>query len=102
MARAPKTETGKETAPKQLADVAPPTDLYALSDIRIVMRDLGKLSAQVERLINDVASHGGKIDDVRHQITFVRGAMYVVGALLALLVVVAGWLITHVSIVLKP
>jgi len=64
--------------------------------------ELEALSAQVERLIEDVASHGGKIDDVRHQITFVRGAMYVVGALLALLVVVAGWLITHVSIVLKP
>ena len=68
-----------------------PHDLYPTSDIRFVMLEIGKLMAKVDRLIDDVQSHGAKIDAVRHQISFVRGAMWVIGGIVTIAVVVGGW-----------
>lgn len=65
---------------------AAPHDLYATSDIRFVMVEIGKLTTQVSRLIEDVGKHGEKIDLVRHQISFVKGAVWVFGALGAIAV----------------
>ena len=46
---------------------ATPRDLFPTSDIRFVTVELGKLTAQVERLIDDLKSQSGKIDELRHQ-----------------------------------
>jgi len=37
----------------------------------------------VERLLADVKFIGDKVDGLRHQVTFVRGALYVVSGVLA-------------------
>lgn len=55
------------------------------------MHDIGKLSGQVERLISDVGDQSAKLDDVRHKISFVRGAVWVMSAVMALMLLVAGW-----------
>ena len=55
----------------------PPRDLHNTSDIRFVMHEIGKLSANVDRLIADVSAQGEKIDELRHQATFVKGGLYV-------------------------
>jgi hypothetical protein len=68
-----------------------PQDLYQTSDIRFVMLEIGKMMSKVDRLIDDVRSHGQKIDGVRHQISFVRGAMWVIGALIALVIALGTW-----------
>lgn len=52
-------------------------------DQRFVLLEIGKLSSNVERLITDVKSMGEKVDGLRHQVTFVRGALYVVSGVLA-------------------
>ena len=57
--------------PDVFADM-PPRDLHPTSDIRFVMIEVGKLSANVERLILDVATHGAKIDALRHQVKHVQ------------------------------
>jgi hypothetical protein len=69
----------------------PPRDLYAVADIRFVIGELGKLSAQVERLITDVGKNGEKLDEVRHQISFAKGVASVVGSLLVIFGAVAVW-----------
>ena len=39
---------------------------------------------KIDRLIDDVSKNGEKLDAVRNQISFVRGAMWVIGGLLVL------------------
>jgi hypothetical protein len=62
----------------------PPVELYPMTDIRFVLVRIGELSAKVDRLIDDVSKQSTKVDDVRSKITFVRGAIWVLGALLTL------------------
>lgn len=73
--------------PRQFANVPAPQDLYPTSDIRFVMVELGKLGTKVDRLIQDVDRHGTKIDAVSHQISFVKGALWVIGSLVAIAIV---------------
>jgi hypothetical protein len=75
--------------PRQFANVPTPQDLYATSDIRFVMLELGKLGTKVDRLISDVEAQSTKIDAVRHQISFVKGALWTVGAFVAIGMTVA-------------
>jgi hypothetical protein len=44
--------------------VAPPTELYATSDIRFVTLEIGKLTTKVDRLIADVDKQSGKINSL--------------------------------------
>src|ERR1700733_932369 len=57
------------TTPSEFAQV-PPRDLYPTSDIRFVLVEIGKLSASVDRLIDDVSAQGTKVDAIRHQVSF--------------------------------
>jgi hypothetical protein len=82
----PRRQSGTVGAPPDQAG-EPIRDLYDVSDIRFVMRELGVLSTKVDRLIDDVGKQGEKIDTVRNQISFVRGAVWVIGGLLALVMV---------------
>jgi hypothetical protein len=59
-------------------------DLHPTSDIRFVIHEIGKLTTKVDRLIEDVDKHGDKIDAVRHQVSFVKGAFWVFSGLIAI------------------
>lgn len=78
------------SVPEEFPQVAP-RDLHPTSDIRFVMTEVAKLSTLVERLIKDVGDQEKKIDDLRHQATFIKGGIAV--AVVALGVV--GWLINQ-------
>jgi hypothetical protein len=93
VAKTPKSESDSEP-PRQFASVPPPQDLYQTSDIRFVMHEVGKLVAKVDRLIEDVGKHGDKIDGLRHQVTFVKGALWVIGFLILAFGAVATWYFT--------
>ena len=62
-----------------------PRDLHPTSDIRFVIHELGKLTSEVGNLVGTVKSHGEKIGEVKDAISFVKGALWVIG-LAALLV----------------
>jgi hypothetical protein len=66
---------GTEQTPESPQDFAQvtPRDLYPTSDIRFVMMELGKLGANVERLIADVRSQGEKVDAMRQQASYIKG-----------------------------
>lgn len=51
---------------------------------------LAELATKTDRLIKDVESQSGKLDAVRQQISFVKGAVWVVGALVAFAVAARG------------
>lgn len=72
-------------APSQLASVPPP-DLYATSDIRFVMLEIGKLTSKVDRLIDDVKSQGTKLDKLRLTVAWVGGGAAVLAFLITLAV----------------
>lgn len=91
MAKPPiERDQSNQITPDVFAQVTP-RDLHPTSDIRFVMIELGKLTANVERLITDVASHGAKIDAMRHQVSFVKGAIWIASGVLGLAVLLAGW-----------
>jgi hypothetical protein len=70
--------------PPQAFASVPPPDLYATSDIRFVMVEIGKLTVRVDRLIDDVKGHGSKIDKLRLTVSWVAGATAVVVILLGI------------------
>src|SRR5437588_11890171 len=55
--------------------------LQAVMDLKGTVSSLG---TKVDRLIDDVGKQGYKIDTIRNQISFVKGALWVIGGLLAL------------------
>ncbi len=52
-------------------------------DMQFVLLEMGKLSSNVERLLVDVKTMGEKVDNLRHQVTFVRGILYVLSGVMA-------------------
>ena len=58
------------------------------------MLEMGKFTAKIERLISDVDDQSTKLDDVRQSISFVKGALWVIGFLVFALVAIAGWLVS--------
>lgn len=78
------------SVPEEFPEVAP-RDLYATSDIRFVMLKLGELMTKVDALIGKVDKQGDKIDALEHKVTFVKGAMWVMGGLLALIGIAIVW-----------
>lgn len=76
---------------------------YLFECMMQVQKSIGELSAKADRLILDVHSHGEKIDGVRHQIAFVRGAMWVIGFVVVVVAAAATWYFTgKLSITVKP
>tara|TARA_R110002126_G_scaffold142630_2_gene288564 strand:+ start:751 stop:957 length:207 start_codon:yes stop_codon:yes gene_type:complete len=55
------------------------------------MLSIGELTTKVDALVKAVDSHGDKIDDLRLKVSFVKGAVWVLGALLAIVIVAATW-----------
>ncbi len=58
------------------------------------MREVGRLTANVDRLIADVKSQGVKLDDVRHNISFLKGAVWVAVPLIGLFVALASFFLS--------
>ena len=91
-----------DTSPEDFPNTTP-RDLHPTSDIRFVMLKIGELTTKVDSLIKSVDSHGSKIDDLRDKVIFVKGAVWVLGALVAVIGVAAVWYFTgKLSITINP
>ncbi|EAQ25637.1 hypothetical protein ROS217_04809 [Roseovarius sp. 217] len=55
------------------------------------MLSIGQLTTKVDALIKTVEGHGDKIDDLRLKVSFVKGAIWVLGGLFAILIIAATW-----------
>lgn len=101
--------SGGNAPPSDFAQTTP-RDLHPTSDIRFVMVELGKLTANVDSLISSQEKFGSridklgeKIDSLEHKVTFVKGAIWVIGPIVLALAVIAGWYFTgKLSITIKP
>ena len=107
MARTPKSETGRETAPQQFAEVPPPRDLYATSDIRFVMTEVGKLTANVDHLISNVGKLSDKLTALNTSVDRFKTSIWVVAACLAIFLPLLGGLLwwsvgERINSMLKP
>lgn len=87
-----KGQKPKQTLPEYPQDT-PPKNLYATSDIRFVMLEIGKLTTNVERLISDVGGHNDKLDKLCHHVSWLKGA----GAVLVTAIAAIGWIINNKS-----
>lgn len=92
MANAPRGSTGrpaesKVEPPKEYPVVppAPPPPDQSL-ELRDLVKAVAQLEVKTERLITDLRIEAGKVDTLRHQVSSVKGALWVMGILGSLLV----------------
>src|ERR1700747_875201 len=81
--------SGVDQPPTQFANTTPPQTpmmdhSFTLQAIMDLKGTVSSLATKVDRLIEDVGKQGPKIDAVQHQISFVRGAIWVIGGLLGI------------------
>lgn len=103
----PKGDRSETSVPTEMASVPPQTPMldhsFTLQAIMELKGSFGVLLTKTDRLISDVKDQGEKIDQLRHQVTFVRGALWVVGAILVAAIGLATWYLSgRISITLKP
>jgi hypothetical protein len=86
LAKTPQSERDKPTSPREFAITTPQTQMldhsFTLQAIMELQKSVAELATKTDRLIRDVDGHGNKIDGVRHQISFVKGALWVLGGLI--------------------
>ena len=80
MARTPASGRDKPTVPtdREIAVTTPQTTpmldhSFTLQAIMDLHKSVTELSTKTERLITDVEKQASKVEEVRHQISFVRG-----------------------------
>ncbi len=61
-------------------------DLHFSAGIRFVLVEVGKLTATVNRLVDDVKDLKHQVEGIKHQVSFVKGAVWASVAFLTLLV----------------
>lgn len=67
------------------------------------MLKIGELMTKVDTLIGKVDKQGDKIDALEHKVSFVKGAMWVMGGVLAILSIAALWYFSgKLSITVTP
>lgn len=81
--------------PRDFPSVPPPTssgaeDRFTLRLLVELKGAVAELSAKTDRLVKDVESQSSKLDGVRQQIAFVKGAVWVIGALVMFLIAAVG------------
>lgn len=79
--------------PRDFPSVPPPTpsgteDRFTLQLLAELKGAVAELSAKTDRLVKDVESQSSKLDGVRQQIAFVKGAVWVIGVLVILIAAV--------------
>jgi hypothetical protein len=84
----------EQDTPKTFPQVVP-QDLYPTSDIRFVMMEIGKLTANVDRLIQDVKGQGDKIDTLRQQASYIKGGIAVAVLLIGGFIWIASSFLDH-------
>jgi hypothetical protein len=89
VAKTPSSGRDKPTVPteRDFAVTTPQTTpmldhSFTLQAIMELQKSVSELATKTERLIKDVEGQGSKVEDVRHQISFVKGALWVVGTLI--------------------
>jgi hypothetical protein len=55
---------------------------FLLQAIMQVQRDLGGIGAKLDRVIADVGTQDAKTDALQHTVSFVKGAIWVIGGLI--------------------
>jgi hypothetical protein len=63
---------------------------FTLQAVMELQKSVAQLATKTDRLISDVEAHGTKIDDVRGKIRFVQGAVWVIGAIVAMGIALIG------------
>jgi hypothetical protein len=84
----PSSSQPPTTVPNEFPNVTPQSAMvdhsFTLQAVMELQKSVAELATKTDRLIKDVEGQGTKIDAVRHQISFVKGAVWVIGGILAM------------------
>ncbi|HZF30400.1 MAG TPA: hypothetical protein VE907_14885 [Gammaproteobacteria bacterium] len=70
---------------------------FTLQAVMELHRSVAELATKTDRLIQDVETQGTKLDGISHQVSFVKGALWVFGGL----IVLAATVLTVLEIIQK-
>ncbi|WBT04810.1 hypothetical protein PFY01_09075 [Brevundimonas vesicularis] len=98
MARPPTADNGRSVTPDdRFAQSVPPEVAGSHSFLLQAMFELKGSFSRVEQKVDALQATVDKletqVDDVRAKVSFVRGAAWVVGGVIAVVVLVVGWLV---------
>ena len=82
---------GPAVVPETMAQVLPTQTpmidhSFTLQAIMELQRSVAELATKTDRLVKDVESQSGKLDAVRHQIAYARGAFWIAAAVVTMAV----------------
>jgi len=84
------------TTPQRFPETTPATPAdytqFTLTTVMELQKAVGGLTHAVEGLSKQSDEQGKKIDEIRHQVSFVKGALWVGAIVVALASGLAGWL----------
>jgi hypothetical protein len=77
----------RSTPPEQIANVPPPIQMMDMSSVLLqsimeMQKSVSEVGTKTNRLVLDVAKLNEKVDTIRNQVSFVRGASWIIGILL--------------------
>lgn len=83
----PASSDAPSSPPQQIANVPAPTPLidmnsFIFQSLMEMQKSVSEIGAKTDRLIADVGKQNEKIDAVRGQINFFRGAAWIIGGML--------------------
>jgi hypothetical protein len=87
-----------DTSPREFAATTPPASpmldySFGLQAIMEMQKSVGELNANVNRLIVDVKGHGEKLEEIRHQSSFMKGGLAASVFFITAIVAVTGWIL---------
>lgn len=98
MAKTSGGESSRAATPSRVAQSLPPETAGSHSFLLQAIFDLkgsfSRVEEKVDRLSNCVETLETKVETINSQLTFVRGAMWVIAGLFGLVVLTVGWWIT--------
>lgn len=104
---AERPDPGQVGPPSEYPQVNPPRDLHPTADIRFVIAETAKLTANVERLVRDVERMTDKVSDLSRSVDRFRTTAVAIGACLGVFLPVLGtvlwWAVgERINSVLRP
>jgi hypothetical protein len=100
LARAPSDRDKDKTAttPKEFAVTTPPQTpmldhSFTLQAVMEMQKTLGELGVKIDRAIDDIKSQVAKVDEIRHQASFIKGGLAASVVFITFIIGIASWVL---------
>jgi hypothetical protein len=97
VAKSPTSDRDRPVTPKEFPITTPTTSMadhsFTLQAVMEMQKCLGSLESKIDRAVNDISSHGKKLDELNEKFVFVRGFGVAALVLIPICGMIIWWLI---------